>query len=175
MKLHIALATLAFGSAAAVSGQAAPVGQTATATAQIVSANTVTATRNLQFGSITKPTSGSNTITVASAADPATPTVTGGGNATIPTPNQGTAATFRLTGTADQVYSIQTNSLTFSGGVNDLTSVASESPVAATGTLGSIPSNATTQDLHIGGHFTISPTTAVGVYNGTLSLTVDFN
>jgi hypothetical protein len=175
MKLRIALAALAFGSAAAVSAQAAPVSQTATAQAQIVSANTVTATRNLQFGSISKPTSGTNTITVVSSANATTPTIGGGGNATIPTSGQATAATFRITGTPGQIYSIQTNELSFAGATNDLTSVGSESPVAASGTLGTLPQNANLDDLHIGGHFTISPTTAVGVYTGTLNLTVNFN
>lgn len=175
MKLRIALAALAVGSAVASSAQAAPVSQTATAQAQIVATNTVTATRNLQFGSIAKPTTGTNTITVPSTADPTTPTVTGGGNATIPTPNQATAATFRITGGVGQAYSIDTNTLTFANAVNDLTSVGTESPVTESGSTGALPGNATFDDLYIGGRFTISPTTALGVYNGTLNLTVNFN
>lgn len=175
MKLRIALAALAAGSAAAVSAQAAPVSQNTTAQANIVAANQVTATRSLQFGSIAKPTSGSNTVTVASAASgTATPALSGGGNAFIPTTGQAAAATFRITGTAGQTYSITNNALDFQGVGSNLTNIASESPVAASGTLNTLPANGL-DDLFIGGRFDISPTTAVNTYNGTLALTVNFN
>lgn len=76
MKLRIALVALTAVSAVAVSAQAAPVSGNTTAQANIVSPNQVNATRALQFGSIAKPTTGSNTVTVASAASSAaTPTL----------------------------------------------------------------------------------------------------
>lgn len=174
MKLRTMLAVLAFGGAA-VSAQAAPVSQNTTAQANIVAPNQVTATRSLQFGSIAKPTSGSNTVTVASAASgTATPTLTGGGNAFIPTTGQAAAATFRITGTAGQTYSITDNTLSFTGAGPNLTNIVSESPVAASGTLNTLPGTGQ-DDLFIGGRFDISTTTAVNTYNGTLALTVNFN
>ena len=175
MKLRIALAALLFGSAAAVSAQAAPISQNTTAQANIVAPNQVTATRSLQFGSIAKPTSGSTTVTVVSAASgAATPNLTGGGNAFIPTTGQAAAATFRITGTAGQTYSITNNTLDFPSAGANLTNVGSESAVAASGTLFTMPGSGQ-DDLFIGGHFDISPTTAVNTYTGTLALTVNFN
>jgi hypothetical protein len=175
MKLRLALATLAAGAAAAAATQAAPISANTTAQASIVAPNTVTATRNLQFGSIAKPTSGTSTVTVASAASgAATPGLTGGGNAFIPTTGQAHAATFRIVGTAGQTYSVTNNTLAFSGAGANLTDIGAESPVAGSGTLNTLPGSGQ-DDLHIGGHFDITPTTAVNTYNGTLSVTVDFN
>jgi len=175
MKFRIALAAVAAASAAATAASAAPVSGNTTAQVDIVSANQVTATRSLQFGSVAKPTSGSNTVTVASAASgTATPALTGGGNAFIPTSGQASAATFRITGAAGQTYSITTNTLDFPGAGANLTNIASETPVAASGTLNTLPGGGQ-DDLFIGGRFDISPTTAVNVYNGTLALTVNFN
>lgn len=175
MKLRIALAALALGSTATVSAHAAPVSGNTTVQANIVAPNQVTATRSLQFGTIAKPTTGTSTVTVASAATgTATPALTGGGNAFIPTSGQATAATFRITGTAGQTYSITNNTLDFPGAGANLTGIGAESPVAASGTLNTLPGSGQ-DDLFIGGHFDISPTTAINTYNGTLALTVDFN
>lgn len=174
MKLRIALVALAAASAAGLSAQAAPVSQNTTAQANIVSANQVTATRALQFGSIAKPTTGSTTVTVASAASGAATPNLSGGNAFIPTTGQAAAATFRITGTAGQTYSVTNNTLDFPTAGANLTGIGSESPVAASGTLNTLPGSGQ-DDLFIGGHFVITPTTAVNTYNGTLSITVDFN
>ena len=175
MKLRFVLAVLATASAATTAAHAAPVSANTTAQANIVAANQVNAQRSLQFGSIAKPTTGTNTVTVASAATgTATPTLSGGGNAFIPTTGQAHAATFRLIGTAAQTYSITTNTLDFPGAGANLTGIGSESPTVDTGALGTLPASGQ-QDLFIGGHFDISSTTAVNTYNGTLSLTVNFN
>lgn len=175
MKLRLALVALVVTSAAAISAQAAPVSANTTAQASIVAPNQVTATRALQFGSIAKPTSGTSTVTVASAASgAATPTLSGGGNAFIPTSGQAAAATFRLVGTAGQTYSVTNNTLDFPSAGANLTGIGAESPVAASGVLNTLPGNGQ-DDLFIGGHFDITPTTAVNTYNGTLSLTVNFN
>lgn len=175
MKLRLALAVVVTASSVAAIAQAAPVSANTTAQVNIVAPNQVTATRDLQFGSVAKPTTGTSTVTVASAATgAATPTLTGGGNAFVPTGGQAHAATFRLTGTSGQTYSIQTNTLDFPGAGANLTGIGAEAPVAASGTLNTLPGTGQ-DDLHIGGHFDITPTTAVQTYNGTLSLTVNFN
>jgi hypothetical protein len=46
--------------------------------------------------------------------------------------------------------------------------------VAASGVLNTLPASGL-DDLFVGGHFDITPTTAVQTYNGTLSLTINFN
>lgn len=173
MKLRIALLASAIALAGAPAF-AAPVTGTTTAAANIVSANQVLAQRTLEFGSIARPTSGTSTIVVASAASAtATPTVTGG-NAFIPTSGQARAAQFRITGSNGQTYAIQTNTLTFTNSAGNLTAIAAESPVAASGTLNTLPANGQ-DDLFVGGRFDITPTTTIQAYSGTLSLTVNFN
>lgn len=175
MKLRPALVFAVAACAAAGVAQAAPVGASTSAQVNIVSANQITVARNLQFGSVAKPTSGTNTVKVASAAtDTATPDVTGGGNGFVPTGGQAHAATFHIVGTPGQAYTVSANTLDFAGAGSNLTGVGAEAPVAASGTLNTMPGNGQ-DDLHIGGHFDITPTTAVQTYNGTLSLTVNFN
>lgn len=92
----------------------------------------------------------------------------------MPTPGQARAATFHLTGTNGQTYSITTNSLSFTGAAGNLANVGSETPVSAAGSLNTLPASGQ-DDLHIGGHFDITSATAVQAYSGTLSLTVNFN
>jgi hypothetical protein len=177
MKLHIALAALVVSSAAATAGQAAPASQSAAASANIVAAQQLTKTRDLVFGTIAKPTSGTSTITVASGSSGAvTPAVTGG-NATIPTTGQASSAAFHITAAAGTTFTIDTNSLSFPTAGANLTSIGSETPAMSGITLAGATYTLTGADgdLFIGGHFDITPTTAVGAYNGTLSLTVNFN
>jgi hypothetical protein len=175
MKLRLALAVLAATGGAGSLAQAAPLSATATAEANIVAPNQVTVARNLQFGSIAKPTTGSNTVTVASAASgAATPTLSGGGNAFIPTSGLAAAATFHIAGTAGQTYTVTNSTLAFPGAGVNLTGIGSESAVAASGVLNTLPGSGQ-DDLYVGGHFDISTTTGVATYSGTLSLTVNFN
>ncbi len=174
MKLRLALAAAAAGLAAASTAGAAPVSANTTDKANIVAPNQLTATRDLEFGTIAKPTTGTTTVTVASAASgTATPGVSGG-NGFVPTAGQAHAATFRMVGTNGQTYSITTNTLSFTNSAGNLTGVGAENPVAASGTLNTLPASGM-DDLFIGGHFDITSATAVAAYNGTLSLTVDFN
>ena len=173
MKLRIVLVASALALAGAPA-MAAPVNGTTTAAANIVSANQVLAQRTLEFGSIARPTTGTSTIVVASAASgAATPTVTGG-NAFIPTSGQARAAQFRITGSNGQTYSVQTNTLTFTNSSGNLTGIAAESPVASSGTLNTLPASGQ-DDLFVGGRFDITPTTTIQAYSGTLSLTINFN
>ena len=110
--------------AAASAASAATVSANAVANANIVAPATVTATRTLEFGTIAKPTTTSNTVTVPSAAAASvTPTVTGTGNAFIPTAGQARAAIFRLVGTASQAIAVNTSSLTFVNQTGNLANV----------------------------------------------------
>jgi hypothetical protein len=173
MKLRIALAAAASGLAAASAAMAGPVTATAPATATIVAPGQMTNTRSLDFGTVAKPSTGTTTVTVASAAsDTATPGVSGG-NGYVPTSGLAHAATFHLVGSTGQQYSVTANGLSFTNAAGNLTSVGSESPVAASGTINTLTTGA--DDLYVGGHFDITPATAATSYNGTLSLTVNFN
>ena len=175
MKLCIALAAaVALGglTAASMAG-AAPATGTATATTIIVSPGTVASTRDLDFGTIAKPTAGTTTVTVASAASAAATPGVSGGNGFVPTPGLARAATFRLVGTPSTSYTVTTNTLSFPTAGTNLTSIGSESPVAASGTLLTLPASGV-DDLYIGGHFDITPSTTPATYNGTLTLTINF-
>ncbi|MDZ4373518.1 MAG: DUF4402 domain-containing protein [Phenylobacterium sp.] len=173
MKLRL-LSLSAAMVAVAGGAQAAPVSANTTAQANIVSPNQVSATRDLEFGTIARPTAGTTTVTVASAASgTATPSVSGG-NGFVPTSGLAHAATFRITGTNGQTYSVTANTLSFPGAGGNLTNINAESPVAAGGTLNTIPASGT-DDLFVGGRFDITNTTAINTYSGTLSVTVDFN
>lgn len=174
MKLRLAAALVGGVVLGATTAQAAPVSANANANATIVAPNQLTATRDLDFGSIAKPTVGATTVTVASAASAsATPSVSGG-NGFVPTPGQARAATFHLVGTSGQTYSITANNLSFAGADGELSNVGAETPVAASGTLNTLPADGQ-DDLYVGGHFDITSETDTQVYTGTLSLTVDFN
>ena len=174
MKLRIAFAAATAGIAAATAASAGPVTANTTASANIVAPAQLTATRTLDFGTVAKPTSGTTTVTVASAASgTATPSVSGG-NGFIPTSGLAHASTFHLVGTNGQTYSITSNTLSFTGATGNLASVGPETPVAASGTLNTLPASGV-DDLFVGGHFDITSTTATNTYSGTLSLTVNFN
>jgi len=173
MKLRIAFAAAA-AMAAAGAAHAAPASATANASATIVAPSALTATRDLDFGTVAKPTSGTTTVTVNSdASNSATPNVSGG-NGYVPTPGQARAAKFHILGAGGQTYSITTPTLSFAGQAGNLGSVGPEAPIAASGTLNTLPANGT-DDLYIGGHFDVTSATAVQTYSGTLALTVNLN
>lgn len=174
VKLGIVLTATFAALAFAGSAAAGPATTTVNSSINVVSPTTLTGTRDLDFGTIAKPTVGSTTVTLASsAAGAATPTVSGG-NGYIPTAGLAHASTFHLIGTAGQTYSVSATTLTFTGSGGNLTTIGTEAPVAAGGTLNTLPPSGA-DDVYIGGHFDISSTTATQVYNGTLSLTINFN
>lgn len=157
----------AAGIALASAAQAAGTQQSATANASatIVTPAAMAATQDLVFGTIAKPTNGSNTVTIGTTtAANVTPTLGNGGNGYVATANQAHAAVFRLTGTANTGYTVDSATLTF-GSTND----ALLNPVAQ------VPGNGTLNgsgiaDVIVGGQITITPTTPTTTYNGTLTL-----
>lgn len=175
MKLGVVLAAAVAALAIAGSANAAgPATATVNSTINIVSPTLLTGTRDLEFGTIAKPTAGTTTVTVASAAsNTATPNVSGG-NGFIPTSGLAHAATFHLVGTAAQTYSVSANTLSFTSSAGNLTAVGVESAVSAAGSLLTLPASGT-DDLYIGGHFDITSSTVTQTYNGTMSLTINFN
>lgn len=175
MTFRITLAAVATIFASTGAASAATVTANAAANANIVAPAAVTSIRSLEFGTIAKPTSTSNTITVPSAASASvTPTISGTGNAFIPTGGQARAATFRLIGTANQAIAVNTSTLSFTNQAGNLSSVQPLTPVPSSGSLTQLPASGT-DDFFVGGRFDISPTTAVQAYAGTVSLSIDFN
>ena len=175
MNFRIALLAAVAATAAATSAAAATASANAVATTTIVAPATITAQRPLTFGTIAKPTTGTSTVTVASTAAAAvTPTLTGGGNAFVPTGGQASAAQFRLVGSTNQAIAVNATSLSFASQTGNLGNVGPQSPVATAGTLTQLPSSGT-DDFYLGGHFDISPTTTAQAYTGTVTLAIDFN
>jgi hypothetical protein len=174
MKFRIALIAAAVVAASASAAGAAPATATATATATIVAPATVVNQRALQFGTLAKPTTGTSTFTVAStSAASQTPAETGGGDGFVPLANQAFAAQFRVTAAAGTTYTVDTNSLSFTNQAGNLGNVGTESPVPDTGSVGTVPAGGV-QDLFIGGHVDVTSSTAIQTYNGTLTLTLNF-
>jgi hypothetical protein len=171
MNLRILLAAAAAASAlVATSAEAAATQQSAqaNASATIVTPASLAATQDLAFGTIAKPTSGTNTVTVgATTGANITPTLGGGGNAYVATANQAHAAVFHLAGTANTAYTLDSAQLTFGSADSHL------SPVAVVPSNGSLNSSGTA-DVPIGGTINISASTPATTYNGTLTLTATF-
>jgi hypothetical protein len=178
MKLRIAALAALLVAGSATSALAATA--TANVSATLVNPGSVSATQDLAFGTIVKPTSGANTITVASSAGSLTPSVSGGGNATPQGTGNATAATFHLVGIPSGTYSLTSTALNFTNNDGSLTSTGIETPTVASGSFtagtgaGTLPAAGTT-DMFIGGHFTIGTGATVQTYNGTLQVVVTFN
>ena len=90
----------------------------------------------------------------------------------MPVSGLATSAKFDIVGTPSGTYTVSTPTLTFTGAAGNLTSIGPEAVVAGT-TLGTLPASGT-DSLFVGGHFDITPSTTVGAYTGTLSITVNF-
>lgn len=174
-----AAAIVGFAGAAAAQSSA-----TATVSATIVAPSSVSANRNLAFGTIAKPSTGTSTVTVPSAVSGgATPSISGG-NAYVTSTGQASSAQFHITSAQTSFY-IDPPVLTFTGvtsGVgNALGAYAATTPIAASTGLavGTTAGTATTlvggvDDIYVGGSIVLTSSTPVNTYNGTLQLTVNF-
>jgi len=173
MNFRTLLAAAAGVATVAAAGSAFAASATANASATIVAPSTLAATRDLTFGQIAKPTSGTSTITVASSSSAsATPSIDGG-NAYVTTNGQAASAAFQLTGSANQAYTVDSTVLSFTNSAGNLANIAALTPVASAGSVGQLPANGV-QVLYVGGKFDITPSTAVTTYNGTLVLNVTY-
>jgi Domain of unknown function (DUF4402) len=172
--MTIRKALLAAGSIVALSalaGSALAAGSvvtTASASVTVVSPTTLTKTQDMAFGTVTRPSTGTNTVQLA-AADGSVTVIGSGDAALVSSPTS--AAKFTLVTVAAITYTT-TQSLTFTQ--SGLTNISATTPVAITGTLGTLPLNGT-QQLSFGGQFDISATTTAQPYTGTLTVTVNYN
>ncbi|HEX3366170.1 DUF4402 domain-containing protein [Phenylobacterium sp.] len=159
----VALSALAGNALAAGSVQA-----TANASVTVVSPTNLTKTQDMAFGTVTRPSTGTNTIVLSGVDDSVSKT--GAGDASL-VASTTSAAKFSLATVAAINYTT-TQSLTFTQ--TGLTNIAAGNPVAGSGTLGTVPANGT-QVLKIGGQFDISSATTAQAYTGTLTVTVNYN
>ena len=157
-----ALASLATGAMAS-----GTVSQTSPASATIVSPYTLATTTTMAFGLITRPTNANANTVKLDANDTVTLSGTGDGALVASTTS---TARFTLTGTPVTDSTSQCSTRTPGG----LGTVNAATPVASTGTYGTIP-GAGSQELKIGGSFNITSATPAVPYSGTLTLTVNYN
>lgn len=128
-------------------------------------------TADLSFGRIQRPSSGSSTVTLSASNGNRTVS----GNAVAFATPEPTRAAFTVTGEGGQQVSLSVpSSLTLTGPAGSiavtLTKTGSNAP-SLSGGLGA----AGTHSFTMGGSFTLNPTTPVGSYSATLTVTVDYN
>jgi hypothetical protein len=143
-----------------------------TATANVFRALSLTNQANLAFGRISRPRTGSGTVSLA--ATTGVVTTTGNGVVKLGSPVS-SAAAFVASGEGGQSFSVSVPA-TF-----NLTNGANTIPVTLTpnvsgnqtlsGSLGS----AGTLNIVVGGNFGLTSTTALGAYTGSFAVTVAYN
>jgi len=135
--------------------------------ATIAAPISLTENSTLRFGSLVRPTSNSNTVTLATAS--CAPALTGTGNAALLSSTSG-CATYSVTGENAQAFNIVTDptfDMTRSGGTETITVTLSKS--ASTGTIGQASAA-----FKVGGSFPLATTTVAGAYSGSFSVTVTY-
>jgi spore coat protein U-like protein len=155
--LLVATAALtALAGAAQASGTGSAVTENATAHAKIIAPITISKQRDLEFGTILRPTSATPATITLAATSGATTSAGSGAFAT----GSSQTAPFDVTGGA--AYTV---SAAFSGDIATLSPTALLS--ATTGTAN--------QTIYVGGSFNVSNATAANDYTGTVTLTVQYD
>lgn len=132
----------------------------------------LSATSNLNFGTVTRPSSGTGSVTID--AKTGARTVAGQGVQGLPSPTAGPAR-FTVTGEGGQVFSVTVPAefqMKTSGGSITVTTShdagASRSLSGKAGTAGSATFN-------VGGSFPLTTTTKPGAYSGNFEVSVQYN
>lgn len=139
--------------------------------AKVIRPIDITKTADLQFGGVTRPSTGSGSITLTPAG---VASVTGNNVRRMASPSP-TAAAFTVTGEGGQAVTVSVPStFTLSGSAGSVTATTSSTGSGAQVLSGSIGSAGTVQ-VKVGGTIPLSSSTAVGTYSGTLTVTVQYN
>ena len=172
--LKIALAAAALTAIAAPAMAQSSATQSTNATVKIVQPITLTKNSDLAFGTVVKPSSGTNTVTISNASD--TPALTGAGDAALASGSTTSRAAFTVGGEGGQTFSITVPAsvnMTRSGGSETLAVTLTAS--GATGTLSGSMGSAGSTTFTVGGAFTVASTTLSGNYSGAFNTTVAYN
>lgn len=162
----------AAGSALAISAlagaaSAATVSASASASVTVISPTTITKTQDLVFGTVVRPTSGTNTITMGTNDVVA---ISGAGNGSV-IASTTSAAKFTLASQAAITYTLAPT-LTFVQ--SGLTNITVGTPTVSTGSLGTLGANGS-QDIKYGASFDMGVATVAQNYTGTLTVVVTYN
>jgi hypothetical protein len=126
----------------------------------------------LAFGRILRPSSGSGTVSVAAASGARTVTGTGALGFGSPTPSR---AAYSVTGEGGQTFSLSFPSTFQMAGPGTPLTVTLTSTASGSQVLSAAVGSAGTFSFGMGGSFPISSTTASGTYQGSYSVTVQYN
>jgi hypothetical protein len=143
----------------------------ATASATILQPITLVKSTDLAFGSMVRPSTGSNVITVSELTG--VRSLTGGGDAALGAATN-TRATYSVGGDGGATFSVTippSVTLVRSGGTETLPVTLASS--AGTGTLSAGTTG--TANFGVGGSLPLSTTTVPGSYSGTFNVTVGYN
>jgi len=171
LKTAIAVAVVSAIAAPAMAQSSAT--QSTTASVKIVQPITLTKNSDLAFGTVVKPTTGSNTVTVSTSSD--TPALTGAGDAALAASTT-SRADFTVGGEGAQTFSITVPAsvtMTRSGGSETLAVTLTKS--ASSGSLSGSMGSAGSATFDVGGAFTVSSSTTSGAYSGSFNTTVAYN
>ncbi len=139
-------------------------------TAKVIRSIAMTKTSDLVFGAVTKPATGSGSVTI----DPATGArATAGGVAGMPSPSPG-AAGFSVTGEGGQAITVTVPATFVMNGPAAIT-VTTTSTVAGAPVLSSVLGSAGSYAFGVGGSAPITSTTPTGDYTGAFTVTVAYN
>jgi hypothetical protein len=172
MTLAASVAALTLAATPAVAAAPAtgpqPASPPATARAKIVKPLVLTATRNLDFGTITvgNVNAGGETVSISQSN-----VVTCGSSGQLVCSGNPLAATYGVTGTNNQVVKI-------TGTASDLTNANDNSKIQFTpnapATLTLTNAGAPGTPFSLGGSIIVTPSTTDGVYTGNIDVTVDY-
>jgi hypothetical protein len=140
-----------------------------TATVRALRGMSLTKSSDLTFGKVSRPLSGSGTVTIDAAAG----TRTTSNVVAFPTPAF-SAASFQVSGEGGQSFSVSIPSSFQLTGAGTLT-VTTNHTVGASPTLSGSLGAAGTYNFSVGGSMTLTSTTPLGGYSGVLPITVDYN
>ena len=132
---------------------------------------TITKTADLEFGRIVKPSAGTGTVSMTSAADG----VTAGSGSVALTGITTSRAKFTIDGEGGQLVNVTVpGSFTITNGTDNI-SVTTASSLGASVTLSSSLGSAGTSPLNVGGSFSVPTAISTGLYTGTLNVSVAYN
>lgn len=154
----------------------APTSATATATGSATVIQQITLVKNtdLAFGSLVRPSVGSNTVSI----DPnsGNRTLTGTGDGSLAQTQTTSRATYSVAGEGGSTFSVTVPAnfvMTRTGGNDTLT--VSLNPSATSGALSGSTGSPGSANFSIGGSLPLSSTTVSGDYVGTFNVTVGYN
>lgn len=174
-KLTILVAVAMLGTSGAAYAQASA-NANATGSTRILQAITITNDAGMNFGSIVKPSNGSDTVSIAASS---AGSVTLDTNAATLAAGAGprSAAKFTVKGEGGQSFSLTvpaTFAMTRGGGSETIT-VTTNNPTGTASTLGGTIGSEGNKEFYVGGSFPISNTTVTGTYSGSFNVVVAYN